>query len=97
MNLDYSLTTVLLACALFILGSFAGWCARGSQSKRARHADARQAEPAPQGEAGRANQDQAAERGETATSRADRMSLHEWDGGSPRPNWNRQRNLNVMG
>jgi hypothetical protein len=80
----------LLGGALVLLGMLAGRYTRGRRAG------------GPREEAGRdaTVQDipnQVAEHEEASTSRAEQMSLHEWDGGPPRPNWNRWRNLNIMG
>lgn len=88
----YSLTTLLEACSLFILGSFVGWCVRRSEGKRSREADARQAETqsAPESAAACANRDPPSE---LARRTAEQAALHEWDGGDPRPNFCRQTRL----
>jgi len=83
----------LLGGALVLLGMLVGRYTRGRRAGGSRE------------EAGRGatvqdidvRPNQATEPEEASASRADEMSLHEWDGGPPRPNWNRQRNLNIMG
>ena len=87
-----SLTAFLLGGALVFLGMVGGGYARRRGAGDPRPGAGSDATV--QDASTRPNR--VADHEEAAARRADEMSLHEWDGGPPRPNWNRQRNLNVL-
>jgi len=86
------LETVLFGAALVVLGAVAGRYAGRRRGREVREDAGREA--ATQDTGIRPSQTAGCEE---AAGRAEQMALHEFDGGPPRPNWNRQKNLNVMG
>ena len=86
------LAAFLAASVLVLLGVLAGRYAGGRRPRETREATTRAATIQDMS----IRSSEAAKREEPDVGRADQMSLHEWDGGPPRPNWNRQKNLNVM-
>jgi hypothetical protein len=76
----------LLACAFLALGALVGWYARQRQAKRIRKAAAARAPTLVERPADRHD---AVAAGEEPIREYKHVMPREWDGGQPRPNWNR--------
>jgi hypothetical protein len=87
----HPLDLFLLVSSLLLLGPLAGWYVRGRRARRAAGAGQSRMSKAP--EATPKRWDEVSVSDALAQRHADEMSLHEWDGGQPRPNFNRQIRL----
>ena len=87
----HPLDLFVILSSLLLLGALIGWYVRGSRARRAARAEQSRVSKAP--EATPKRWDEVAVSDALAQRHADEMSLHEWDGGQPRPNFNRQIRL----
>ena len=78
---------LFFACAILAVGAFAGWFARGSDRRRVRKSDSAMAATTV-GTAG--EEAPPAPIPDAELPRRKRDMPREWDGGQPRPNWNRR-------
>lgn len=80
------LIVFLLACALLVLAVLAGWYAGRHHGKRGQETKVVRVPTVVEDAASRSDQVAASEE----RQRAERRLPREWDGGQPRPNWNRR-------
>ena len=81
------LAMFLLGCTALALGVLIGWYARPDHARRKRKAESARVAPSIQGTEGQHDTPAAAEE---ALRNYQPVTPREWDGGQPRPNWNRR-------